>query len=145
MNGLDLHMDMVDDHNVDYETLLPLYYQFNYHGINFDCEVINSENYGSYDINLTAQIGYLPYSSENKSRREKILKNFSHLMAHNLITLDHHCNLTFPVSTTINGEINAKKVMETILYTLLDVKEVLEIIADTMNVLSIEDGTNQKA
>lgn len=136
---------MIDDHNVDYETLLPLYYQFDYHGITFDCEVINSEYDGSYDVNLTAQIGYLPYSSENKERRALILKNFGQLMAHNLITRDHHCNLSFPVSTTIRGEINAKKVMETILYTLLDVKEVLEVIADTMHVMSIEDGSKKQA
>ena len=142
MNELNKHLRLIDDHMVDYEALLPLYYQFEYHGIPFDCQVIHLETEGAYNINLTANIGYLPYSSENKIRRQQILKDFGHLMAHKLIIIDHHCNLTFPLNTMVTGELNAKKVVETILYTLLDVKDILEIISNTMQVKNIDEDNS---
>lgn len=145
MNGIEQHLDMIDSYKVDYESLLPLYYDFEYFNIPFSCQVLNDDHESSYIINLTAKIGHLPYSSENKSQRQRMLKNFGHLMAHNLITMDHHCNMTFPVSTTITGEISAKRVMEAILYTILDVKEVLDIINDTMQYKSIENKPKKHA
>ena len=74
MNGLEQRLELIDDYLVDYKSLLPLFYQFVYDGIIFDCQIIIHDIENSYHINLTAQIGYLPYSSENKTRREQILK-----------------------------------------------------------------------
>ncbi|MDG1707848.1 MAG: hypothetical protein P8H03_03760 [Emcibacteraceae bacterium] len=139
MKGIEQHMGVIDSHKADYITLLPLYYDFEYSNVSFDCQVLHDEYDRSYIINLIAKIGHLPYSSENKQQRQLILKNFSHLMAHNLIVKDRHSYLTFPISTTLAGDINARKVMETILYTLLDVKEVIDIINDTMQYKTIEN------
>jgi hypothetical protein len=145
MNGIEQHMGVIDSHKVDYVTLLPLYYDFEYSNIPFDCQILHDEYDESYIINLIAKVGHLPYSSENKSQRQRILKNFSHLMAHNLILIDRHSSLTFPISTTLTGKINAKKVMEAILYTLLDVKEVIDIITETMQYKAIENKPHKKA
>jgi len=145
MNGIEQHMGVIDSHKVDYETLLPLYYDFEHSNIPFDCQVLHDEYDGSYIINLIAKIGHLPFSSENKSQRQRVLKNFSHLITHNLILIDRHSSMTFPISTTLTGEINAKKVMETILYTLLDVKEAIDIINDTMQYKAIENKSQNKA
>jgi hypothetical protein len=143
MNGLEQHMGVIDAHMVDYESLLPLYYDFEYFNIPFSCQILHDSYDKSYIINLTANVGYLPYSSENKSQRQRMLKNFAHLLSNNLIIKDRHSHLTFPINTTLTGDINAKKVMETILYTILDVKEVLDIINETMQYKSIENKTNK--
>lgn len=142
MNALEQNLELIEEHLIDYKSQLPLFYQFEYHGINFDCQIVNHDSPDHYYVNLTARIGYLPYSSENKNRRELILKNFSHLMAHNLITIDHHCDMKLPLNTMIKGDINAKTVMETICYTLLDANEVLEIISNTMNDKNINTDQN---
>ena len=42
-------------------------------------------------------------------------------------------------SIAVRGEINAKVLMATIFYTLLDPKEILEIIADTIQINSLEE------
>lgn len=142
MNALEQNLELIEEHLIDYKNQLPLLYQFEYHSINFDCQIVNHESPDHYYVNLTARIGYLPYSSENKKKRELILKNFSHLMAHNLITIDHHCGMKLPLNTMIKGDINAKIMMETICYTLLDAKEVLEIISNTIHDKNI--NTHQK-
>lgn len=142
MNAFEQNLELIDDHLIDYKSKLPLFYNFEYHGINFDCQIINHEITDHYQVNLRAKIGHLPYSSENKNRRKFILKNFSHLMAKNLITINHHCEMNFPLSTVIKGDISAKIVMETIFYTLLDSKEILEIIANTMQSKTINNDQN---
>lgn len=144
MIGLKKNTEMIAANQVDYDSLLPLYYNFEFRQIPFECQVIAGENNGSYIVNISAQIGHLPYSCENQTKRKKILNNFNHLMHHKLITMDHHCNMTFPLKTTITGKINAKKVMETILYTLLDVQEVLDIIVNTMQYGALEDRSKMK-
>ncbi|MDG1997071.1 MAG: hypothetical protein P8J14_11290 [Emcibacteraceae bacterium] len=145
MNGIEQHLGVIESHKVDYKSLLPLYYNFEHSNISFDCQVLHDEYDGSYIINLIAKIGHLPYSSENNLQRQNMLKNFSHLIAHNLILKDKHSHLTFPISTTFTGEINAKKVMEIILYTLMDVKEIIDIINDTMQYKAIENKTQKIA
>lgn len=140
MNALEQNMDLIDDHLVEYRSLLPLYYHFEYLGIKFECQIIEHDTPDQYYVNLTANIGYLPYSSENKKKRELILKNFSRLMVKKLITINHHCEMKFPVSTIIKGEISAKIVMETIFYTLLDAKEILEIIVKSMQEKHIDSS-----
>lgn len=142
MNAFEQNLELIDDHLIDYKSKLPLFYNFEYHGINFDCQIINHDITDHYQVNLRAKIGHLPYSSENKNRRKFILKNFSHLMAKNLITINHHCEMKFPLSTVIKGDISAKIVMETIFYTLLDSKEILEIIANTMQSKTINNDQN---
>lgn len=124
--------DIIDNNDVDYDSLLPLYYNFDFNDLPFECQILADNNKNSYIVNLTADLGYLPYSCENKNKRHKILKNFQNLMSHNLIIIDHHCNMTFPINTSIKGDLSAKRMMEAILYTLLDVQEVLSIISSTL-------------
>ncbi|MBT5187839.1 MAG: hypothetical protein HOH19_11510 [Kordiimonadaceae bacterium] len=141
MDNLDLLNTSIAENQNDFDSMLPLYYQFKYNDLPFDCQIVHHENKQSYILNLTAKIGYLPYSAENQPLREKIINNLSNLIRLGVIVMDHHCNMTFPIKTIIKDEINANKLMETITYTLLDVQEVLTIILETMQVSKI---TSQK-
>jgi len=126
-----LNTDIAENLN-NFDSMVPLYYQFKYNNLPFDCQIVHHENKQSYILNLTAKIGHLPYSAENLTLREKIIKNFSNLIRLGVIIMDHHCNMTFPIKINIKDEIDANKLMEIITYTLLDVQEVLTIIHDTM-------------
>lgn len=130
MKELEQYTKLVAANQVDYDTLLPLYYSFKFNDILFECQLLNHENGSSYILNLTADLGFLPYSSENINRRNALLKKLGQLMAQGTITIDHHCAMKFPLSTVIESELSAKTVMETILYTLLDSQELLRVITD---------------
>ncbi len=132
MINFDQFTSVVNDNNLDYESLLPLYYHFDFNKIPFECQILSRDDDNSYIVNLTAKLGFLPYSSENRQKRQKILKNFQNLMQHRLIIMDHHCNMTFPIETSITGQLNAKIMMEAIVYTLLDVEDILSIITNTL-------------
>lgn len=128
MKELEKYTKLAAANQVDYNTLLPLYYSFKFNNLLFECQILNHDDGTSYIVNLTANLGYLPYSSENKPRRQELLQELGKLMAQGKIIIDHHCSMTFPLTTVINGQLNAKIIMESILYTLLDAQEMLNII-----------------
>ncbi|HPF46659.1 MAG: hypothetical protein KDF58_14490 [Alphaproteobacteria bacterium] len=116
----------------DYEALLPLRYDFTYDTIPIACEILKDCSGNSYNIHLEADLGFLPYSAENKLHRAQILKELGPLMVQGKITIDHHCQLHMPIKTVLGQEISAKIIMEAILYTLLDTRKILEQIKSAL-------------
>ena len=120
MKELEQYNELMSTNQAEYDSLLPLYNSFTFNDILYDCQILNHEDGSSYTLNLSANLGFLPYSSENHTRRSALLQKLGRLMAQGTITIDHHCAMKLPISSVINDELSAKVIMESILYTLLD-------------------------
>ncbi len=132
MNAVEQKTSQSEAQKDQFENLLPLHYNFEFDGLPFDCNITDDENDHSITVSLIAKLGYLPYSAENKERRVQLLKLFGPLIAQGKINLDRHCNLTFSAETTSKNELCSKKIMETIVYTLLDVREIVYQVSSAL-------------
>ncbi len=109
MYGLEQKTAEIAENDINHDYLLPLNYSFKARNLEFDCNVSKRDNNGLIIINITTNLGYLPYSSENGAKREEILKAFGPLIARGKITIDHHCNLTMPLNTATDTELTVQK------------------------------------
>ncbi len=133
MNLFNEHQALIAQEQIDYESLLPLHYTFEFQGIPFSCDVDKDEAAHTLTLRLTADLGFLPYSSENIVKRNQLLKGLGPLIARGQVLIDHHCSINMQLTTLIYEELNAKVLIEAITYTLLDHREALDQICRNLN------------
>lgn len=130
MNLFNEHQAIIASEQVEYESLLPLRYTFKYQNIPFECDLAKSENADTIHMRLKADLGVLPYSSENMTRRTELLGGLGRLIARGQVAIDHHCSITMSFDTLLNNGLNAKNLVEAIVYTLLDARDTIKHISD---------------
>ena len=128
MNALELKTSELSSKTNEIDNKLPLNYTFNHRGLPFDCYIDHDETDDRIIVKLTADLGHLPYSAENKAKRAEMLLKLGPLMAKGKISLDSHCKLSVIESTSMGDELCAKKLMECLLYTLLDIRDIIDVV-----------------
>ncbi len=145
MNLFNEHQALLADQQVDYKSLLPLHHEFEFQNIPFGCEVDHDAGGAGLLMILTANLGFLPYSSENIVKRAQLLKGLGPLIARGQVTIDHHCSITMQISTIITEELDAKALVEAITYTLLDNRDALDQITRALADDNSEEPQKQSA
>lgn len=145
MNTLEDHKTLLATQQINYEALLPLCYSFDYNGLPFECQLVRRDDDSTFMLHLTALLGHLPYSAENKPRRERLRTRLGPLMSQGKVTTDRHSKITFPLKTVISGDISANVIIEAILYTLLDAREILSAINDSLEMPEATEVLKQTA
>lgn len=129
MNLFKEHQALIARQQLDYESLLPLTYNFKFRNINFDCAVVKNSNDGNILMNLTANLGILPYSSENIMRRTELLTGLARYIARGHVTIDHHCSISMSLTTIIKRHFDTNSLIEAIVYTILDARQTISHVS----------------
>ena len=133
MEALAQNVEFISENQTDFTDLLPLHYSFEYGGMPFDCTLVNNDDGCSFILDLTARLGYMPYSAEDKSRRNMIRSGLGPLMAQGKVSVDRQSNLTYSLKTIVSEKLCTRVLMESILFTLLDAKQTLSDIQCGLN------------
>lgn len=129
MNFLKNHQSLIANERENYVNLLPLHYKFKFRNIDFDCDVKKSTDEEKIILLLTADLGILPYSSENIVRRTELLGGLGTLIARGLVNINNHCSISMSFKTIIDTDFNAKSLIEATVYTLLDARDVINQVS----------------
>ncbi len=106
------------------ETIkFPSRFTFSWQNISFLGQILRSEKPGIFSMNLVANLGYIPFSSENKNRRESLLTAFTPSFIKGDYNLSVNSQIQMVLRTEFSGPVNARRLMEAIAYTLLDLRE----------------------
>lgn len=107
----------------------PARFNFIWHNIPFAGQILHSKNNdGEFSLNLIANLGYIPFSSENFSQRKKLLKIFTPHFMKGDYRLSSNSQIQMILLTHFDGPVNAKRLVEVITYTLLDQNSELKSI-----------------
>lgn len=108
---------------------LPARFTFVWHNINFAGQVLlTSESSNQFSINLVANLGHIPFSAEDKVHRKKLLDAFTPLFIKGDYRLSVNSQIQMVMLTNFTGPVNAKRVMEVITCTLLDLQADLKSV-----------------
>ncbi len=107
---------------------LPSRFDFTWHNIFFSGQILNAHDDGKFSINLAANLGHIPFSAENKARRKKLLATFTPLFLKGDYMLSAQSQIQMVMLTDFTGPVNAKRFVEAITFTLLDLREDLKTI-----------------
>lgn len=139
------HQALIADQQVEYESLLPLRYNFQFQKIKFECLVERNNSNDNIVMNLTANLGILPYSSENIARRMELLSGLGPLIARGQVSIDHHCSISMSLKTILKKQFDAKGLIEAIVYTLLDVRGVISHVSNFIDAPKINNSLKKRA
>ncbi|WP_417624062.1 hypothetical protein [Paremcibacter congregatus] len=116
-------------HNVTGNSIqLPAHFKFDWHGIHFAGQVLPSQNGQNSSLNLVANLGYIPFSAENKERRRTLITTFTPLFMKGEYSLSTSSQIQMILLTEFTGSVSARRLMEVITLTLLDLQEDLKDI-----------------
>lgn len=116
----------------DNDITFPSHFTFTSHHIHFAGQLLRDKKNEGFSLNLVANLGYIPFSAEDPGRRKKLLKTFSPLFIKGDFSLSLSSQIQMILITNFTGPVNAKKVMEVVTYTLLDMQENLKSIQNSM-------------
>jgi len=95
-------------------------FNFYWRNIHFLGQILPSPKAHHFSISLVANLGYLPFSSEDFARRTKLLKIFTPLFMRGDYILAAGSKIQTTLMTSFKGPVNAKTLVEAITYTLLE-------------------------
>jgi len=125
-------MDEVALQTTGQTITFPSRFTFTWHNIGFIGQILPSKEPERFSINLVANLGYIPFSAEDNARRRKLLKTFTPLFITGDYSLSVNSQIQMILLTDFTGPANAKRLMEAITYTLLDLLEDLRSIRDSV-------------
>ncbi|MCK5424556.1 MAG: hypothetical protein KAI89_04220 [Emcibacter sp.] len=119
----------ITDNNINF----PAQFKFIWHNIQFTGRILRSENeVDQYCLNLVADLGYIPFSSENFLLRKKLLKLFTPLFMKGDYSLSENSHIQMVLMTNFSGPANARRLVEVITYTLFDLHVELKSIQSSI-------------
>jgi len=107
----------------DVAIKFPSRFTFSWQNINFSGQILRSESPGIFSMNLVANLGYIPFSSEDKTRRKDLLTTFTPSFIKGDYNLSMNSQIQMVLFTEFSGPVNAKRLMEAITYSLIDVRD----------------------
>ncbi len=107
----------------DVAIKFPSRFTFSWQNINFSGQILRSERPGIFSMNLVANLGYIPFSSEDKTRRKELLTTFTPSFIKGDYNLSMNSQIQMVLFTEFSGPVNAKRLMEVITYSLIDVRD----------------------
>ncbi len=121
-------LDEVARKTTDDNINLPSRFDFTWHNIHFAGQILRAQEAGKFSINLAANLGHIPFSAEDKVRRKKLFATFTPLFLKGEYMLSAQSQIQMILMTDFTGPMNAKRLVEAITYTLLDLREDLKTI-----------------
>lgn len=112
---------------------LPSHFKFNWHNINFAGQILPGKEENVLSINLVANLGFIPFSAEDKDRRRKLIDTFTPLFMKGDYSLSASSHIQMILLTDFAGPVNACRLMEAITLTLLDLQEDLKGIQKSIH------------
>ena len=114
---LDDVTQQITDKNIDSSSK----FNFIWHNIQFAGQLLHSKKEDNqFTINLVANLGYLPFSSENNAHRKKLIEAFTPQFMKGDYIMSQNSQIQMVVLTGFTGPVNAKRLVEVISITLLD-------------------------
>ncbi len=127
--NLELLLDGVAKQITDNNIEFPSQFNFIWHNIQFSGQILDpKKGLDLFSINLTANLGYLPFSSENKAHRKKLFETFSSQLTNGEYILSPNSQIQIILQTQFSGPVDGKRLVEVISYTLLDQQAELKSI-----------------
>jgi len=122
-DDVNLIVDMLQQ-EIDSRTLkLPYQCSFDFGAIKFNAEITPSEIDNQYVLALKSSLGVLPFSSENRPRRMKILS----LLNNRTLSADCHLEaknaISYTAKTAFADDLTAKNIMNALIITLIDCQD----------------------
>lgn len=122
-------LDDVARQTTDDSIDFPSQFSFIWHNIQFAGQVLRSKKGDDqFSINLVANLGYIPFSAEDCIRRKKLIETFTPLFMKGEYRLSTNSQIQMILLTNFTGPVNARRLMEAITYTLLDLQADLKSI-----------------
>lgn len=122
-------LDDVATQITDDSINFPSHFGFVWHNIKFAGQILPSENEGhQFSINLVANLGHIPFSAEDTTHRKKLFDAFTPLFMKGDYKLSANSQIQMILLTDFAGPMNAKRLMEVITYTLLDLQADLKSV-----------------
>ncbi len=121
-------LDEIARKTTDDNINFPSRFNFTWHNIYFAGQILRAQEVGKFSINLAANLGHIPFSAEDKVRRKKLFATFTPLFLKGEYMLSAQSQIQMILLTDFVGPMNAKRLVEAITYTLLDLREDLKTI-----------------
>ncbi len=110
----------------------PSRFTFIWQNIDFSGQILSSSQANQFTLNLVANLGYLPFSSEDNHRRKELLKIFTPHFTKGDYSLSIGSQIQTVLLTKFTGPLNAKRLLEVIIVTICDRQKELKAIQATM-------------
>ncbi|NOZ43534.1 MAG: hypothetical protein GXP02_10325 [Alphaproteobacteria bacterium] len=111
---------------------IPSHFSFIWHKIHFVGQILPQGQDNRFSLNLVASLGYIPFSAEDKSYRKKLLDLFTPLFMSGDYTLSVNSQIQMIILTGFVGPVNARRLVEAITFTLLDLQPDLTSVQASM-------------
>jgi len=111
---------------------IPARFHFIWQNIDFAGQILPAGKDTHFSLNLVAGLGHIPFSAEDKIRRKKLLEIFSPLFLRGDYSLSVNSDIQMTVLTDFAGPVNARRLMEVITLTLLDLLPDLKSLQSAM-------------
>lgn len=125
-------MDNISDQLTSDRIFSPSRFHFSWRDIDFAGQFLHSKETDLYSVNLVANLGIIPFSSENKSLRKQLRGKFMPLFLRGDLTLSQNSSIQMVLLTEFSGPVSAKRLMEVITYTLMDHQDDLDMFQETI-------------
>lgn len=126
-------LDDVASQITDGTIQFPSKFHFTWYNIDFSGQILHSKATGIFSIKLLASLGHIPFSAEDKPRREKLLEKFTPLFIKGEYKLSNNSQIQMVMQTDFTGPFEAKRLMAALTYSLLDLQEDLNNIKELIN------------
>lgn len=110
----------------------PSRFTFIWYNINFSGQILPSDQINQFTLNLVANLGHLPFSSEDNHRRQKLLEVFTPHFMKGDYSLSLGSQIQTILLTEFTGPLNAKRLLEVITVTICDRQKELKAIQISM-------------
>lgn len=129
-NGLNELLSQVSEQITSDELDLPAHFNFIWNAIPFAGQLFTYKNKNTVSISLAGDIGYIPYSAEDFVLRQKMLISLASYTRKGELHISHGNRIQVILQTDFSGTLSAKKILQVITFTLLDIKQKLAEIAN---------------
>lgn len=110
----------------------PSRFCFIWQNIHFAGQVLSAGDDNCCSLNLVASPGYIPFSAEDAPRRRKLLDIFTPLFARGDYSLSVNSQIQMTILTSFAGPVNARRLVEVITFTLLDLQVEMDSLQNAM-------------
>lgn len=122
----------------DDDQLTAVHFSFPWNGVPFACQLMSAKDSDKMTLNLVADLGHIPYSGENRDRRQELLKVFLPLVSKGNYVINARNHIQMIINTDFanvnpNRRTTARQILDVITITLLDIKEELRETLQTLH------------
>jgi len=129
-NGLSDLLSQVSGQITGQELELPAHFTFTWNNFPFAVQLSSYKNNDIASINLVGDLGFIPYSAEDYDLRQKMRIAFASLVRNGDFHISHGNRIQLSQQTDFTGDLTAKRILQVITFTLLDIKDKLDDIAE---------------